>query len=213
MAHKLADVSGWRLLDLTVPADWDRQLPEMLPTALAWADGNLEVLELAWVLWAHKQMSSTHGSLLIGGGGEHLRGFAWHQEFLQAGKSDRVNLDNWLDMRMLHPMDVTLFKSDPTPAVRDDQRARIVRWAEPYASEVGHPAGCNRVQDHGPLRNVSLCRCVLPGSRAPLLLQAGVHDGLLDRLPAPFEPPAHETDDLAPRSAVGPRGDIHGRTG
>ena len=136
LAHKLADASGWRLLDLTVPADWDRRLPEMLPTALAWADGNLEVLELAWVLWAHKQMSSTHRSLLIGGGGEHLRGFAWHQEFLQAGKSDRVNLDNWLDMRMLHPMDVTLFKSDPTPEVRDDQRARIVRWAEPYAAEL-----------------------------------------------------------------------------
>ena len=33
-------------------------------------------------------------------------------------------------------MDVTLFKSDPTPEVRDDQRARIVRWVEPYASEV-----------------------------------------------------------------------------
>jgi hypothetical protein len=73
---------------------------------------------------------------LIGGGGEHLRGFAWRQEFLQGGKSTRVNWNNWLDMRMLHPMNVRLFRTDPTAAVREDMRRRMEAWVEPYADEL-----------------------------------------------------------------------------
>jgi asparagine synthetase B (glutamine-hydrolysing) len=138
IAHRLSEVAGWPLLDVTVPADWAEQLPRMMKTAAAWADGTLEVLELSWVLAAHERMAQAqqHGSLLIGGGGEHLRGFAWRQEFLRAGKSTQVNWDNWLDMRMLHPMDVRLFRTDPTAAVRDDMSRRLADWVEPYRAEL-----------------------------------------------------------------------------
>jgi asparagine synthase (glutamine-hydrolysing) len=135
LAHDLAGAAGWELLDLTTRPSWDLQLPEMLSVALAWGDGNLEVLELSWVLWAHAELARRQRSLLIAGGGEHYRGFAWRQEFLAAGKSDRVKMDNWLDMRLLHPMNTGLFAADPTKAVRDDFETRMSAWAEPYAGE------------------------------------------------------------------------------
>ena len=135
LAHELAGAAQWDLLDLTTRPSWDQQLPEMLPVALAWGDGNLEVLELAWVLWAHRELAHRERSLLIAGGGEHYRGFAWRQEFLAAGKSTDVKMDNWLDMRLLHPMNTLLFSADPTQAVRDDFERRMSAWAEPYADE------------------------------------------------------------------------------
>jgi hypothetical protein len=104
-------------------------------TALAWGDANLDVLELAWVLWAHRELAEDHPSLLIAGGGEHLRGFAWRQEFLRAGRSTTVNFDSWLDMRLLHPLDVSLFAVDPTPEVRADLEARMRARAALYAGE------------------------------------------------------------------------------
>jgi asparagine synthase (glutamine-hydrolysing) len=136
IARQLAGTMGWRLEEIVVPDDWDRTVADVLPTAAAWADGTLEVLELSWVLWAHARLAREHPLLLIGGGGEHLRGFAWRQEFLQGGKSTRVNWDNWLDMRMLHPMDVSLFETDPTADVRADMRGRMGAWVAPYADEL-----------------------------------------------------------------------------
>ena len=135
IAHELAGAAGWETVDLTTRPSWDQQLPDMLSIALGWGDGNLEVLELSWVLWAHEQLAQRRRSLLIGGGGEHYRGFAWRQEFLAAGKSNRVKMDNWLDMRLLHPMNTGLFAADPTNAVRSDFAARMGVWAEPYADE------------------------------------------------------------------------------
>jgi asparagine synthase (glutamine-hydrolysing) len=135
LAHELAGAAGWELLDLTTRPSWDQELPAMLPTALAWGDGNLEVLELSWVLSAHAELARRQRSLLIAGGGEHYRGFAWRQEFLAAGKSNRVKMDNWLDMRLLHPMNTRLFAADPAKAVRDDFETRMGAWSAPYSEE------------------------------------------------------------------------------
>lgn len=135
IAHELAGAAGWEAVDLTTRPSWEQQLPDMLPVALGWGDGNLEVLELSWVLWAHGQLAPRQRSLLIAGGGEHYRGFAWRQEFLAAGKSNRVKMDNWLDMRLLHPMNTELFAADPTNAVRSDFETRMSAWAEHYAEE------------------------------------------------------------------------------
>ena len=135
IAHELGDTAGWETVDLTVRPKWDQQLPEILPLALGWGDGNLEVLELSWVLWAHNELAARQRSLLIAGGGEHYRGFAWRQEFLAAGKSNRVKMDNWLDMRLLHPMNTRLFAADPTPTVRSDFETRMSAWVEPYGDE------------------------------------------------------------------------------
>ena len=135
VAREIARRAGWNWSLLTLPDDWETLLPSLLPAALAWGDGNLDSIQLARVLWAHKELGREHRDLAIGGGGEHYRGFAWRQEFLQAGRSSRVNMDNWLDMRLLQPLTTDIFVSDPTPEVRDDFRERMVRRAEPYSGE------------------------------------------------------------------------------
>jgi hypothetical protein len=136
VAREIARRAKWNWSLLTLPDEWESLLPSLLPVALAWGDGNLDAIELARVLWAHRELGREHRDLAIGGGGEHYRGFAWRQEFLQAGRSSRVNIDNWLDMRLLHPLNTDIFASDPTPDVRDDFRERMVRRAEPYSGEL-----------------------------------------------------------------------------
>jgi asparagine synthetase B (glutamine-hydrolysing) len=136
IARKVADVTGWEWWDLTVPDDWDRVIVELLPRAVAWSDAHLDPLELSWVLWAHGELSRRHQSLLYGGGGEHLRGYTWRQEFPLAGKTKRVNWSNWLDLRLIHPVGLSVFAKDPTPEVRSDMLARMRAWAAPYADEL-----------------------------------------------------------------------------
>jgi len=136
IARRLAQLKGWDWLDLTPPADWAETLPSMLPLTVAWSDGHLDPLELSWVLWAHSRMSERHPSVLYAGGGEHLRGYTWRQEFPRAGKRTRVNFDNWIDLRLLHPLNLEVFAQDPTPEVRKDMLARMRKWVEPYSSEL-----------------------------------------------------------------------------
>ena len=136
IAGRIARLKGWDWLDLTPPADWAETLPGMLPMTVAWSDGHLDPFELGWVLWAHSQMSERHPSVLYGGGGEHLRGYTWRQEFPRAGKTSKVNFDRWVDLRLLHPLNLTVFASDPTPEVRADMLGRMKTWVEPYASEL-----------------------------------------------------------------------------
>jgi Glutamine amidotransferase domain len=136
IARRLAEIGGWEWLQLKLPADWGEVIPTILPTAVAWSDGHLDVLQLSQVLWGHREKSRAARSLMIGGGGEHFRNFAWQQEFLKGGKSTEVNLDNWINMRLLHPMDTSVFAGDPTAEVKADLRERMVAWAAPYASEL-----------------------------------------------------------------------------
>ena len=135
IARAVAGEAGWDLTELSLPPTWPTMLPQRLGTSVAWTDGNLEALEHSWVLWAHERMSGRSRRLLYGGGGEHYRSFAWRQEFLNAGRTSRVQMDNWLDLRMLHPTDTTLFAADPSAEVRDAFRRRLERWRAPYLDE------------------------------------------------------------------------------
>jgi hypothetical protein len=136
IASRIAELKRWELFDPVLPADWGDILPSLLPIAVAWGDANLQALELAWVLWVHGRMGEQGGGLLSAGGGEHWRGFAWPQEFLRAGRSTTVNMDNWIDMRLLHPMDTAVLAQDKTAEIREDFRTRMLAWAAPYSEEL-----------------------------------------------------------------------------
>ena len=136
IAAEIARVKNWPLFAPVLPDSWGNDLPDLLPQALAWGDSHLDVLELAWVLWVHRELGAHYPTLLSGGGGEHWRDAAWKQEFFQAGRTTTVNMRNLIDMRMLFPLDVSVFARDPTPAVRDDLRRRMSAWAEPYSDEL-----------------------------------------------------------------------------
>lgn len=135
IARRVAAAGGWEWKQINRPPDAGPILEPLLPLSLAWGDGHLDVIHLAGTLWGHREKSFVHRSLFVGGGGEHLRNFAWKQEFLAAGKTNRVNMANWVDMRLLHALDLSPLADDPTPRVRADMIRRMATWAEPYSSE------------------------------------------------------------------------------
>ena len=136
IARSIVDLTGWQWEHPELPGDWDAVLPTELNSSLAWGDGHLEVLQLSRVLWVHQQLARTVPALLSGGGGEHLQFAAWKSEFTAAGRSTRVNFDNWIDMRMIKPVDRSVLAGTPLPEVREDMRRRLSRWVEPYSDEL-----------------------------------------------------------------------------
>jgi hypothetical protein len=136
VAAQIARVEGWEWRRFEIPHNWTESLRELLPLAVGWGDCHLNALQLAEVLWGHREKSRLHSSLFIGGGGEHFRLHASQQEFFNAGRSTRVNLDNWVDMVLLWPMDTAVFAEDPTAAVRADLRRRMAAHAEPFSSHL-----------------------------------------------------------------------------
>jgi Glutamine amidotransferase domain len=136
IAAQLASIAGWSWSRFELPTDWGEVLPKLIPLAVAWGDCHLDAVQLAEVLWGHIEKARVQASLLNGGGGEHFRNYAWQQEFLQGGRSNRVNYDNWADMRLLKTMNTQVFARDPTAEVRADLRTRTAAQAEPYSSQL-----------------------------------------------------------------------------
>jgi hypothetical protein len=132
IARRLAAMADWPWSHLDL-GDAVGPVAEVTGEALAWGDGNLEALQLAEVLWIHRRNAATCGRLINGGGGEHLRHYASAQELLRAGRSTRVNLDRWVDLRMLAPEDTSVFRENPTPRVRRDLLERMRERAVPRA--------------------------------------------------------------------------------
>jgi hypothetical protein len=136
IARDVAATAGWDWTRIAPPEPWADAIETLVDVSVGWSDAQLNVLDVAGMLSGHEQKSRTSPSLLVGGGGEHFRNFAWQQEFLAAGRSARVNVDNWVDMRLLHPIDLTALRRDPTSEVRADMGARMLKWAAPYSSEL-----------------------------------------------------------------------------
>jgi|GEM_PF-1401299 len=132
VAAHVANAVGWEWHRFDVPDDWREVMPGLVPLALAWGDCHLDALQLCDVLWGHAEKSRRQTRLFTGGGGEHFRDRAWQQEFLNGGRTRRVNFDNYVDMRLLKPLDTSVFTHDPTDEVRDDMRARMRARAQPY---------------------------------------------------------------------------------
>jgi hypothetical protein len=135
IASRVAREAGWDWTRFQVPPDWHEILPKMLGYSLAWSDGQLDILQLSEVLWLHREKSRLNPSLLTGGGGGHFRNNAWQQEFLRAGRSNVVNWENWLRMRVMPPLGAPIFRTDRSGEVRAELRRRMQAWLEPYADE------------------------------------------------------------------------------
>jgi hypothetical protein len=136
IAARVAQIAGWDWARFDMPHDWREVLPKLIPAAVGWGDGHLDALQLAEVLWGHIEKARVHPALYSGGGGEHFRSYAWEQEFLNGGRSTRVNLDNWVDMKMLKPVNTEVFVQDPSATVRADLRSRMSARAQPYSSHL-----------------------------------------------------------------------------
>ncbi|MGE4123418.1 MAG: hypothetical protein AB7F97_18255 [Solirubrobacterales bacterium] len=133
IAREIAAAAGWPWTRLALPADWPELMPTRLEEALAWGDGHLEALQMADVIEGHRQKAATETLLLNGGGGEQFRDYAWNQELTAANRSTEVNFDRILAWRALGPLDLSVFRADPTPAVAALVRADLERRVEPFA--------------------------------------------------------------------------------
>jgi asparagine synthetase B (glutamine-hydrolysing) len=136
IAAQVASVTGWDWSRFDLPGDWREVLPKLILFSVAWGDCHLDAVQLAEVLWGHLEKARVYRSLFSGGGGEQFRDRAWQQEFLRGGRSNDVNLDNFVDMKLLKPINTEVFAQDPTVEVREDLRTRLGARAEPYSSHL-----------------------------------------------------------------------------
>ena len=136
LAEQVAATAGWSWRAYRMSPDWPAELPGWTASALGWSDGHLDAVHLARNLRSHAEAGERHRSLFVGIGGDHMRGHAWRQEMYLEGRSNRVNWDNLLDMRLLHPLDTRLFDGDPTPATRSSLRERAEEASAPYRDEL-----------------------------------------------------------------------------
>jgi hypothetical protein len=133
IAREIAAAAGWPWTRLALPDDWPELMPTRLEEAVAWGDGHLEALQMADVIEGHRQKAAAETLLLNGGGGEQFRDYAWNQELTAANRSTEVNFDRILAWRALGPLDLSVFRTDPTPAVAAAIRADLEARVEPYA--------------------------------------------------------------------------------
>ena len=134
IARQLALAGGWPWTRLDLPADWEELLPQRLSEAVAWGDCNLDAMQLAEVLETHRAKAASGTALLTGGGGEHFRDYPWAQELWKANRSNRVDYDRLLAWRLLGPLDLSVFRRDPTPTAAAIRRQALEDRAAPFSS-------------------------------------------------------------------------------
>lgn len=130
-ARVVAETAGWPFRAQTLPAGWQLD-GARLAQALGWADGRLDVLTLAEVLWRQEDRGARSRHVLTGGGGENFGPSPWMQELWRAGRSRSVNYDNLMNMRVFLPLDVSVLVSDPRADAEPYVREVLGRRADPY---------------------------------------------------------------------------------
>jgi hypothetical protein len=133
IAKRVAVLGGWRWELGQLPDDWPEVCDQSYASALAWGDGILEATQLAEVLSLQRRRAHDGTVVFNGGGGEHWRDYAWKQEIPFGGRRKRVNFERWVAVRFMHPVDISVFRSDPTPRAREDLVERCRAHAAPYA--------------------------------------------------------------------------------
>ena len=136
LARQVAQAAGWTWRYPRLPETWPAMIPERLRESLAWGDGQLEVLQLSRVLWAHEMLAAEGPhTLLSGGGGEHFQFWAWQSELLNAGRSNRPNLERWVNLQLLKTVDASMLAGNARDDVRADLLTVLRPRLEPYRSE------------------------------------------------------------------------------
>jgi asparagine synthetase B (glutamine-hydrolysing) len=134
IAAEIAAATGWRWTRIGLPSDWKERLPEAIDSAVAWSDCHLDATIIAEVNAAHGAKRPAGEVLLNGGGGEHLRDYPWGHELWRANRSRRVDFDRLIAWRVLGPLDLGVFREDPTAAVVDAARqeleSRVAQFAD-----------------------------------------------------------------------------------
>jgi hypothetical protein len=131
LAREVARAGGYPWRHFRPPA----LEPSLADAALAWGDGSLDVFQLAEVLALHETKRADASVVVTGGGGEHASARPWVQELWRAGRSREVDFSKLLDMRYLHPLDLSMLADDPGPAVEAYMRQVLGERARLFATQ------------------------------------------------------------------------------
>ena len=134
LAKQIAATADWPWTRFDLPDDWAEMLPGRLEEAVVWSDCNLDALGLTAVMQGHRDKAATESLLLNGGGGEHYRDFPWSHELFAAGRSSTYNFDRFVHWRLLGPLDLSVFRQDPTDAAATTLREELEHRAEPFSA-------------------------------------------------------------------------------
>jgi hypothetical protein len=132
LARRVAAAGAVPWKHIRLDPDWAADGANVVRSA-AWADGALDAIALARVLYQHELKIPFSRHVVTGGGGEHFNSFPWLQEFLRAGRSRSVNYDALLNMRYLKHVPTQVLAQDPDPPVREYFREHLSRRADRYA--------------------------------------------------------------------------------
>lgn len=135
LAQEIAAAAGWPWTRFGLPGNWEEIAPGRVEEAVAWGDCSLEALHLTEVIQGHRDKAATESLLLNGGGGEHYRDYPWGQELWAANRTSKVNFDRLLAWRVLGPLDVSVFRTDPTAVAATDLRAELEARVAPFSSQ------------------------------------------------------------------------------
>jgi hypothetical protein len=133
IAARVAAAAGWPWVRFGLPEDWTERLAATVDSAVAWGDCHLDALALAEVAQGHREKPPTSELLLNGGGGEHLRAYPWGHELWRANRSTEVSFERLISWRVFSPLDLSLFRRDPSPTVAADLRAELEARVAPFA--------------------------------------------------------------------------------
>jgi asparagine synthase (glutamine-hydrolysing) len=133
IAERVAAAAGWPWVRFGLPDDWTERLAATVDSAVAWGDCHLDALALAEVAQGHREKPPTSELLLNGGGGEHLRAYPWGHELWRANRSTEVSFERLISWRVFSPLDLSLFRRDPSPTVAADMRAELEARVAPFA--------------------------------------------------------------------------------
>lgn len=133
IAREVAAAAGWPWTRLGLPEEWEEIEPGRVEEAVAWGDGQLDALQLTGVIEGHREKAEEETMLLNGGGGEQFRDYAWGHELLAANRSTEIHYDRLLKWRVLGPLDLSVFRDDPTAAVAGAIRDELEQRAAPFA--------------------------------------------------------------------------------
>lgn len=137
IAREVAEAAGFEWTRLPLPTEAGHDFAARFARALAAGNAHLDALELMRVLATHEAKRADLPHLMTGGGGEQFHYHAWQTEFARVGRSTRVNVDNWVRMRLLGgPLDTSIFADYPQADVERDLRDRCIAWIAPDPDEI-----------------------------------------------------------------------------